>query len=355
MKRREFLTAAATAGAAVTSFSASGSLFAADETIPHAAETSVKLPFSQDGTFKIAQFTDTHYRTDLKAVAIESVRLIEEILDTEKPQLAVYTGDIVTNGGTKQGWDDILGPCVERQVPFAVVLGNHDHEHAGLNRREIIDYTAKKPHSATRLCPEEVFGASNYILEILDGERVAALLYCLDSNAYSQLEGVSGYDWFRPAQIEWYRRRSAEYTRQNGGQPLPALAFFHIPLNEYGEMIHFKDHEKRLVLGERNEMECPGALNSGMFMAMRESGDVMGVFVGHDHVNDYIGVRNGIALGYGRWSGTKTTYGNLRHGSRIIELSASGERSFKTWIRLRGGEKVTELQVPQDLTVKRTS
>ncbi|MDR2849614.1 MAG: metallophosphatase, partial [Verrucomicrobiota bacterium] len=131
----------------------------------------------------------------------------------------------------------------------------------------------------------------------------------------------------------------------NGGKPLPALAFFHIPLNEYGEMVHF--NAKRI--GDRGENECPGQLNPGMFLAMVESNDVMGIFTGHDHVNDYIGLWKGVALGYGRFSGTKTTYVKEPHGARLIELSASGGREFKTWIRLRSGEKCHDIQVPKDL------
>ena len=35
------------------------------------------------------------------------------------------------------------------------------------------------------------------------------------------------------------------------------------------------------------EKACAPKLNTGMFAAMKEAGDVMGVFVGHDHDNDY--------------------------------------------------------------------
>lgn len=31
-------------------------------------------------------------------------------------------------------------------------------------------------------------------------------------------------------------------------------------------------------------------MNSGLFAAFLEAGDVMGAFVGHDHVNDFEGV-----------------------------------------------------------------
>ncbi|MDR0870474.1 MAG: metallophosphoesterase family protein [Planctomycetaceae bacterium] len=366
MKRRDFLHCSATAVAAA-SFVFPLSVVRADE----APKTSaVKLQFSEDGTFKIAQFTDTHYRSDKKDIAFESVKLIAETLEAEKPQLAVFTGDIVVHDpDTKRGWDDILSPCIEQKIPFAVVLGNHDHERATLPPRRIVDYIAEKPFSATQAGPENVFGASNYILEICDGDKVGSLLYCLDSNAYNNLNPqtrLNGYDWFRQSQIEWYKKQSAGYKQKNGGKPIPALAFFHIPLNEYGEMIHFKTfineqnatvkpRGKNIIAGVRNEWECPGAVNSGMFAAMLECGDVMGTFVGHDHVNDYVALHNGIALGYGRWSGTKTTYGSdkMKHGSRIIELKKGGERSFKTWVRVRGGEKIADIQVPQDLLEKK--
>ncbi|MDR3233919.1 MAG: metallophosphoesterase family protein [Planctomycetaceae bacterium] len=346
MKRRDFLHAAA----AATALSATASAL-------HAQEAEPKLTFDTAGKFKIAQFTDTHYRVDKKDIAVESVRLIGETIDAEKPQLAVYTGDIVTNGkkfdgNVTQGWDDILAPCIERKVPYAVVFGNHDHENAEMPRRKIAEYIAQKPYSLLQPNPETVHGDTSYILEILNGDKPANLLYCLDSLNYSST--VHGYDWFRPNQIQWYREQSAAYTQKNGGKPVPALAFFHIPFNEYCEMIHFKVRDKRTLIGTRYEDECPGAVNSGMFLAMRECGDTVGTFVGHDHVNDYIGLWYGIALTYGRWSGTKTTYGGDKkiHGSRLIELSKDGGRTFRTWIRQRGGEKFDEISVPQDLTAK---
>lgn len=92
-------------------------------------------------------------------------------------------------------------------------------------------------------------------------------------------------------------------------------------------------------VGRRAENECPGALNPGMFAAMAETGSILGVFVGHDHDNDYIVAHHGIALGYGRFSGGNTTYNNLRPGARVIVLH-EGERGFETWIREDDGRRV---------------
>ena len=75
-----------------------------------------------------------------------------------------------------------------------------------------------------------------------------------------------------------------------------------------------------------------------MFSAMLESGDVMGAFVGHDHINDYIGVHYNIALAYGRVTKVMRGRRDPKAGGRVIVLK-EGERSFDTWIRDLNGKK----------------
>ena len=77
----------------------------------------------------------------------------------------------------------------------------------------------------------------DYVLTVKssDGKKDASVLYCLDSHSYSKLPDVKGYDWLTFDQVNWYRQQSAAFTAKNNGKPLPALAFFHIPLSEYNE------------------------------------------------------------------------------------------------------------------------
>ncbi len=51
-----------------------------------------------------------------------------------------------------------------------------------------------------------------------------------------------------------------------------------------------------------------------MFAAMKEAGDVMGMFVGHDHDNDYAVMWKDILLAYGRYTGGNTVYNHLPNG-----------------------------------------
>ncbi len=306
------------------------------------------LRFKADKKFKIVQFTDTHIIADDPA-SEAAFKTIGEVLDKEKPDLVVFTGDVVTGKPVEKGWSLVTEPVIKRNVPFAVVFGNHDDEN-GLSRAQISDLLVRMPGCLFVPKVENVFGYGNYVLEVKSssGSNKAALLYCMDSNAYSTIAGLDGYGWFHADQIDWYREQSKKQAVANG-KVLPALAFFHIPIPEYTEAYK---NEKNAPIGIRLEDECSPKINSGMFAAMLECGDVMGMFVGHDHVNDYVAYLHGIALAYGRFSGGKTTYCDLPNGARIIELT-EGERAFKTWIRTGSGDVLLPIQFPQDFLPKK--
>ncbi|WP_297931866.1 metallophosphoesterase family protein [uncultured Alistipes sp.] len=296
--------------------------------------------FGPDGRLKIAQLTDTHldlgtpYR---RAEAEKTLAQLRAVLEAERPDLVLFTGDVVTGRPARKAWERLVAVLAEYRTPFCVVLGNHDAEQ-DLTRAEIARIVTSAPGSLNRL--DAAGELADLVLEVPGARGTAALLYCLDSHDYSTVEGVEGYGWFTPGQIAWYRERSAAYTAANGGAPLPALAFFHIALPEY--VAAWRNPENTHV-GRAAEEECPGAVNAGMFAAMVEQGDVVGVFVGHDHDIDYVVAENGIALGYGRFSGDDTTYNNLRHGVRLL-LLCEGERGFETWIRERDGRIVDRVR-----------
>ncbi|MDR3251415.1 MAG: metallophosphoesterase family protein [Tannerella sp.] len=310
--------------------------------------------FSDNGKFKIMQVTDTHIRAVSNPdFSKESTDMLNRVLDAEKPDLVIFTGDVVTEKPYRKGLDFILEPVISRKIPWVVLFGNHDEEQ-DLSRKEMSDLIESYPYHAGKMKKlKNVTGYGNFVLEIKghDGNKTQALIYCMDSRAYSDRKPViDGYAWFAHDQVVWYRKTSEKYTSKNNNVPLPALAFFHIPLPEYNEVTR-KD---RKVVGDKQENNCPPDVNSGMFLSMVEKGDVMGTFVGHDHVNDYIFNYCGIALAYGRFSGSKTTYNSpkdgaaIKNGARIIELT-EGQRGFHTWIRLDASSNVIhDVHFPED-------
>ena len=290
-----------------------------------------RLEFRDNGTFKIVQFTDTHiHQQAVHATALDS--MMQEVLDVENPDLVILTGDIVTRDCPEKIWQELAEIFAARQVSWCAVLGNHDDEY-DTSRKELAVLFQRLPYCVNETV-EHITGTTNFILPIVGkDDRVEALIYGLDSNAYSTLvESVEGYGWFDISQILWYKKQSKKFTQENGGFPLPALAFFHIPFPEYKD-VWISENTRRF--GVKEEKVCSPEINTGMFAAMVECGDVMGTFVGHDHVNDYIGCLQNIALAYGRASGGKNSYGDAVPGARVIVLK-EGKRTFETWIREKG-------------------
>lgn len=279
----------------------------------------------KEGKLKIVQLTDIHWDPQSKNCA-QTAKTIETVLALEKPDIAMLTGDVVTEKPGPEGWKAIIALLEKAQVPFTVMMGNHDAE--VMPKQEIYDLLAQSPYFIGEKGPETIHGCGNYVVPVYgaDHKTTKALLYCIDSNDYPESKDYGTYDWIHFDQVAWYRQTSARFTKENGGNPLPALAFFHIALPEYDAIPN-----NGTMLGEKNERSGASKINSGLFASFIEMGDVMGAFVGHDHDNDFIGTHYQIALAYGRVTGTDA-YGDLERGMRVIELKEN-ERSFDTWVR----------------------
>ena len=304
-----------------------------------------ELRFNANHKFKIVQFTDVHWIYD-DPKSEEAAERMREVLDAERPDLVVYTGDIIFAKPAAPALQRALEPAIERGIPFAVTWGNHDDEQ-DMTRAELSAYIKDMKGNLTSHT-EGISGQTNYTLSVKssDGRRDAAVLYIFDSHSYSKIERVKGYDWIKHDQVAWYLERSKAFTTANGGQPLPALAFFHIPLPEMRDMTQ---NQNIYMVGTRKEMVCAPEINTGLATAMLTAGDVMGLFVGHDHVNDYVVDWYGILMGYGRFTGGKTVYHDIPqgNGARVIELTENS-RDIHTWIRIKGGKIINEVNFPSD-------
>jgi len=297
--------------------------------LPANAQDPVDLKFNENKTFKIAQFTDIHWDNNSKNCP-ETIETIEYVLETEEPDLAILTGDIVTTIPAVEGWKAVSEPFVKAGIPWTVTLGNHDAE-PSISRDEIFELLQTIPFFIGKKGPE-LSGCGNYTINIKspDGKKTLAIIYCFDSNSYSINKKISDYDWIHFDQIDWYRNASKKATALNNNRPLPSLAFFHIPLPEFNQIVG-----KETTKGIQDEGVASPKINSGLFTSMLEMKDIMGVFVGHDHANNYIGIHKDIALAFGQVTGADA-YGNFDRGSRIIQMK-EGEYAFDSWIRTKNG------------------
>jgi 3',5'-cyclic AMP phosphodiesterase CpdA len=297
-----------------------------------------QLRFRPDGTFTIVQFTDLHWR-DGDDLDYRTRVLMERVLDTEKPDMVALTGDVIDGSqcsNPAQSWREAVVPMEDRGIPWAAVFGNHDDE-GSMSREQLMEVQLQCSNCLSQAGPADLPGIGNYVLHVLhaNGESIAARLYFLDSGSLSP-DNDGEYAWITSEQIDWFMRiaRHAEQTdgpAVAGTQRTPSLVFFHIPIPEFDEL------SRHGWIGNKLEEVCGPKFNSGFFSSLSRSGNVLGVFVGHDHLNDFEVEHDGIRLCYGRSTGYGT-YGRegFPRGARVIRLQ-EGERGFLSWIRVDGG------------------
>ena len=319
-------------------------------------EPAAGLRFNSDGSFKIVQLTDTHFISG-DARSERALSCVEEVLDAEKPDFVIHTGDVIFGPPAAAGVNEIFAPLVERGIPFAVALGNHDGQF-DLNRAEVFEAIRQIPGCVNRPASEKgITGDSNDVITLSASDGLAFVFYLFDSGDKSSLD-VRGkahrfYEYIRFDQVEWYRTLSKRFRGANGGNPVPSVAFFHIPLPE---MASLKEHKSAIVYGNAEEKPCPSEVNSGLYGQFLEMQDVFAVVNGHEHDCDFVLDYGPVCLMYGRYCGGDTVYNHLGaegrseekvSGARIFEFK-EGEPGFTTWVWLYGGERQQPLHVGPD-------
>ena len=317
--------------------------------------TQSALTFGMDGRFKILQFNDTQDGIDTDRRTLELQR---RAIEQEEPDLVVLVGDQLTSAPKtaqeqKQALNNVIRPMEDAGVPWALTFGNHDEdatERTGFGEPQMLEFIQQYEHNMNVPgSPAGVTGTGNMNLLIGDSKtnRPAFGVWLMDSGRYApdeiagqDFEGYPDWDWLRADQVRWYLD-SSEMLEQQLGRKVPSLMYIHIALWEHRfmwwasvdsreEADHQRAMAKHSITGERNEEECPGPFNSGLYSALQHRGDVRGVFVGHDHTNTYVGDYYGIQLGYspGTGFGPYGMDGERKHrnrGARVFELDERAE------------------------------
>lgn len=272
-----------------------------------AASGSGELRFNSDGKFRIMIFTDVHEGGTGGGDAC--LQIMREALDNKKPDLVVFLGDNSIGDTLEEHRaviEKITAPVRERNIPFAAVFGNHDSQSEGVTREALFEIF--KEYGCLTEDTEGLYGTGNCNIPVLssNGDEIKLNLWFFDSGADNPDEEEGGYDYIREDQIAWYEETASALAEKNGGEPVPALAFQHIPVPEiydkvftalpfslgnathnyngrsYSLIPNFTGYEGILYEGIASPYNKTRELD-----AMRSQGDVMAVFSGHDHVNSY--------------------------------------------------------------------
>ena len=315
-----------------------------------------------DHRFRIMLVGDPHEKPDIekpedKDKLADYLRLQETAVKALSPDLAVLMGDNA-GGSSPEELREVMMRMTEPYraagVPFAFILGNHDLEWDPefTDLQEHYDVYRTIPGC---LLPEKdkVNDYGDYYLTVrhTDGGSDALNLWFIYSGNRAEPQYNSTYDFVKTEQIEWYKSTERALREKNGGQ-VPAILFQHIPVPEEFNLLKkrsvlsmladgvqgqdlrkgtfFSADRKAGTVGYVGEAPCAPDYNNGQFEAWKETGDVFAAFFGHDHMNDFIGMTDGIILGQCKTAGFRVYGDGLMQGVRVLDLDDRRPRCLET-------------------------
>jgi hypothetical protein len=311
--------------------------------LPEEFDTKYPLRFRPDGRFRILMMSDAHHAPETGNWTIQAMG---QLIDRTKPDFVFLGGDNIerceTEGMCERMIAEVVSPMEQRGIPWAHVFGNHDNTPLLPKAFQQSVYETY-PHCLSLSGPKGIPGIGNFFLPVLGQSGEPAFgIWGLDSQQDfasqttkldykgdlswdllmpSRIASSSDSDYIRFEQVMWYYETSKKLEAYYG-RKIPSLMVFHIPLAEYNAIL--KNAHRTHMTGEYNERVCASEINSGMFAAALERGDVKAMFSGHDHINTFDGIYCGIHMGY------DGSIGSNAYGTR--DNDPSGDRE-----RLRGG------------------
>jgi hypothetical protein len=295
-------------------------------------------------TFTILQITDIHLGeapdTDWGP---EQDRMtyaaIDTYISTEKADLILLTGDQLTANNivdNATSYFDTLGAYMDSHAtPWGFIFGNHDDSSlditpdtpAKTDRRELMKTMEKySEYGVTRQdSPDDVYGVSNYVLDVNLQESPGLQILLLDTGGGSIPEELNS------TQLQWL----STVRRVD----IPAVAFQHIPTKEF----IFIDDKCVGSYGDES-VTPPQAGDAGIVNYLIKDANVMFLSAGHDHGNDYCCPLQQLSICFGKHSGYGG-YGTWDKGVRMFELTANVKQSsftYKSWIQMENGTVINE-------------
>lgn len=272
-------------------------------------DSPLKLNLTEE-KLTILQLTDLHLTFGIDYNDQKTFRLMDQLVKASDPDLIVFSGDM-SMAPFGPNLFARLGKEVEKhEIPWTFVFGNHDNDHASYT--DYFPLLSQFEHLLFKVGPElEDGGFGNFKIETYFNDTAFYNIYLLDSHNESDVD--TNYGWLSDSQVAWYGQHAGNDKLDN----IKSSVFMHIPLVEYQAFT-----EANKIDGVKGEGIWYQGMNTGFFDEMLVHGVSQGVFVGHDHLNNFSFIHQGVMLAYGNVSGYNA-YGSNPKGGRVIEIDSA--------------------------------
>ena len=303
------------------------------------------LEKSPERDFKILNLTDIQLDDDYiyveDGVGMPCFELVRLLIETEKPDLITVSGDSFCS---TLATIDLIRIIESYDIPWAPIMGNHDGGNVGQWYFWATWRLYAADHSLFEYGPKDM-GYGNYIINITENGSVIHTLYMMDTHAKTEytIKGKEtlGYDHLWDNQIAWYEW-AVRGNEALAGHPIQSTVIYHAPNYEYlTAWLKVSDHKKTadaplgsldpkyadIASGHSGEYGGYPEVNNGFFDKVKELGSTKDIIAGHDHMNDYSILYEGVRLSYALHTGMSSHHRKDMCGGTVITINSNGEAS----------------------------
>ncbi|MBQ7580578.1 MAG: metallophosphoesterase [Clostridia bacterium] len=286
--------------------------------------------------FVVLSISDVHfadYEAKKVAESMHEISTIKHLVRTVKPDLILLLGDIVCKSSTVHSIRRITDLFESFGVPWAPIFGNHDDE-GNCDLNYLADVMMSGKHCLMQK-GDPSMGVGNYIVNVAedngDGtEKIVESFIFMDSHKGTVYDN----------QIEWYRWAANGINACTNGEAEISLVE-HIPLPEYQYAIDSLEVNSKtgVIKGDgaygevHEEIACHRTyperevVQHGVFDAVKAT-DTKYVFCGHDHLNNFSVMYDGVRLTYNTKCGNNSGMRFTQNGGTVIALDGEGIKSI---------------------------
>lgn len=283
------------------------------ETDAYLPEDTVRLQKDPNKDFVIMNLTDLHM-TDFDYYGSYNIRLfshIRALAERVQPDLITITGDIFCTKSVALSVHQFTEFMDSLGIPWAPMFGNHDAD-GNCDANYMADVMMESEFCLMQK-GDPGMGIGNYIVNICEDEKIIHSLIFVDTHG----DGI----WEN--QIGWYQWAAS-------GANAPSTVLLHIPLHQYQQAYDaawdgsgWKDGFD--AFGEQNEAICPEpGEDTGFFDTVKAVGLTKNIICGHDHINNFSLVYQGVRLTYSMRLGLYGQHSPEAMGATVLTVDNLG-------------------------------
>lgn len=270
-------------------------------------------------------------------------QIVNSLVEELDPDLITLSGD---NAWDFMAYLELVKYIDSLNIPWAAVMGNHDGQ--GLaNEFCAAYYLANAKNSLFKYGPKDM-GYGNYIINVTENGKIIHTIFMMDTHSNAKdteagkinyaPDGKNDYDHLWANQLEWYKWAVNGITA-SAGHTVESTVITHIPCYEYRTAFAEAQYDEatdsfinpeytNTSYGHIEEGIYSAEGNNGFFALCKELGSTKNMIAGHDHINNFSILYQGIRLSYSLKCGSGCYWNPKMSGGSTITINSDGVGTF---------------------------